>query len=165
MSSKATPLHEEQNCRQVQPDCCAPPPSTMAPPVKGKGKSTSEPKSKTGGTSDLKPKATTKSGKRGGGPATRETLKRKKTTDAKSNAIIALVDQVAESEAKLSKSEGRIQRGFTIGNSTAQRSQLINRGFSISSKAFFFNKSISKLLVGPDRNQFHAAIAQVRNWS
>ena len=163
MSSKATPPHKEQSRRQVQSDLCAPPPSTAAPPVKGKGKTTSEPKSKTGGASDSKPEATTKSGKRGGGPATRESSKRMKTAAAESDAVIALVDQVAESEAKSSKSEGRIQRGFTTGYSAAQRSQLINRDFSISCKAFFFNKSISELLAGSDRSQFHTAVTQVWN--
>ena len=142
----------------MQPDFCAPPPSTVAPPVKGKGKSTSEPKSKIVGASDSKPEAMTKSGKHGGGPPTRETSKWKKTAYAKSDNVIALVDQVAESEAKSSKSEGRIQRGFTTGNSAAQRLQLINHSFSISCKAFFFNKSISELLVGSDRSQFHAAV-------
>ena len=92
----------------MQPDSCAPPPSTAAPLVKEKGKSTSKPKSKTGGASDSKPEATTKSGKRGGGPATRESSKQKKTAAAKSNVVIASVDQVAESKAKSSKSEGQI---------------------------------------------------------
>ena len=165
MSSKATPPHEEQNRRQVQPDFCAPPPSSAATPVKAKGKSTSEPKSKGGGASNSKPDATTKSGKRGGGPATRESSKRKKTAAAKSDAVIESVDQVAESEAKSSKSEGQIQRGFTAGTLAAQRSQLIKRSFSISCEAYFFNKSISKLLVGSDRSQFHFAVAQVRSWS
>ena len=165
MLSKATPPHEEQNRRQVQPDFCAPPPSTAAPPVKGKRKSTSEPKSKASGASDLKPEATTKSGKRGGGPATRELSKRKKTIAAESDAVITSVDQVAESEVKSSKSEGRIQRGFTTGNSAAQRSQLINCSFSISCEAYFFNKSISELLARSDKSQFHAAVAQVQSWS
>ena len=106
MSSKAIPPHEEQNRRQVQPDFCAPPPSSATAPVKAKGKSTSEPNSKGGGASDSKPDATTKSGKRGGGPATRESSKRKKTAAAKSDAVIESVDQVAESEVKSSKSEG-----------------------------------------------------------
>ena len=165
MSPKATPPHEEQNRRQMQPDFCAPPPSTAAPPVKGKGKSTSEPKSKTSGALDSKPKATTKSGKHGAGPATRESSKRKKIANVEFDVVIASVDRVAESEAKSSKSEGRIQRGFTTGNLAAQRSQLINRGFLISCEAFFFNKSISELLAGSDRSAFHAAVAQVQNWS
>ena len=67
--------------------------------MKEKGKSISEPKSKTGGALDSKPEATMKSGKHGGGPATRESLKQKKTADAKSNVVIASVDQVAESKA------------------------------------------------------------------
>ena len=165
MSSKATPPHEEQNRRQVQPDFCAPPPSTAAPPMKGKGKSTLEPKSKAGGASNSKPEATTKSGKRGGGLATRESSKRKKTATTKSDVVIASVDQVVESEAKSSKSEGQIQRGFTTGNSIAQRSQLINRSFFISCEAYFFNKSISELLAGSNRSQFHTAVAQVQSWS
>ena len=159
MLPKATPPHEEQSRCQVQLDFYAQPPVTAAPLVKGKGKSTSEPKSKTGSASDSKPEATTKSGKRAAGPATKESSKRKKTTTIQSDALVASVDQVAESEAKSSKSEGRIQRGFTPGNSTAQRLQLINRGFSISYEAFFFNKSISELLAGSDRSAFHAAVA------
>ena len=103
----------------MQPDFYAQPPSTAAPLVNGKGKSTSEPKSKTGGASDSKPEATTKSGKRAIGPATKESSKQKKTANVKSDAAVALMDQVAESEAKSSKSEGRIQRGFTTGNSAA----------------------------------------------
>ena len=95
MSSKATPPHEEQNCRQVQPDFCAPSPATVAPHVKEKDKSTSKTKSKTGGALDSKPEATTKFGKCGGGPTMRETSKQKKTTDAKSDVVIASVDQVA----------------------------------------------------------------------
>ena len=165
MSPKATPPHEEQNRHQVQPDFYAQPPSTRAPPVKGKGKSTSEPKSKTGGASDSKPEATTKSRKRAARPVMKESSKQKKTANVESDVVVALVDQVAESEAKSSKSKGRIQRGFTTGNSAAQRSQLINRSFSIFCKAFFFNKSISELLTGSDRSAFHAAIAHVRNWS
>ena len=136
MSLKETPPHEEQNRCQVQPNFCAPPPATVAPLVKGKGKSTLETKSKTGGASDSKPEAATKSRKRDGGPATRETSKRKKTTDAKSDVVIALVDQVAESEAKLSKSGGQILRGLTTGNSAAQRSQLINRSSRFLPKHF-----------------------------
>ena len=90
--------------------------------MKGKDKSTSEPKSKTGGASDSKPEATTKSEKRGAGPATKESSKQKKTANVDSDIVVASVDQVAESEAKSSKSEDQIQRGFTTGNSTAQRS-------------------------------------------
>ena len=67
---------------------------------------------------------------------------------------------MAESEAKPSKSKGRVQRGFTTGNSAAQRSQLIKRNFSISCEAYFFNRSISELLVGSDRSQFHSAVAK-----
>ena len=118
MSPKATSPHEEENRRQVQLDFSTPPPATVAPPKKGKGKSTLETKSKIGGASNSKLEATMKSGKHGGGPAMRETLKRK-TTDTDSEAVIASMDQVVESEAKSSKLEGRILRGFTSGNLAA----------------------------------------------
>ena len=165
MSSKATPPHEEQNRRKVQPDFYAPPPSSAAALAKAKGKSTSEPKSKASGASDSKPDVAAKPGKRGGGPATRESSKRKKTAATKSDAVIESVDQVVESEVKSSKSEGRIQRGFTAGNSATQRSQLIKHNFPISCEAYFFNKSISKLLAGLDRSQFHSVVAQVQSSS
>ena len=87
--------------------------------MKEKGKSTLEMKSKTIGALDSKPEVATKSGKRGGGPAMRETSKWKKTTEVDSKAVIASVDQVVKLEAKSSKSEGQIPRGFTTSNLAA----------------------------------------------
>ena len=154
---KAMPPHEEVNRRQVQPEFSAPLPQPIAPIAKRKGKSTLETKSKSV-ASNLKAATTAKSGKRRGQPNVRQSSKRKKTLDNESDPIAPPADQVVESDAKSFKSQGRIPKEFTIGHSAAQRSQLIHRGFTNSSDAFFLNRSISEILAGSDRNLFHAAV-------
>ena len=163
MNPKATPLHEELNRRQIQPEFLAPLPQPTAPVAKGKGKSTLETKSKSV-ASNSKAATTTKSGKRFGQPNARQSSKRKKTADDESDPVAPPADQVAKSDAKSFKPHGQIPKGFTTGHTTAQRLQLIHRGFTNSSDVIFLNRSISEILVGSDKNVFHAVMNQVRKF-
>ena len=119
-------------------------------------------KSKSAGASESKSESRMEPGKHGGGRATKESAKSKKIDDADSEAAVALADQVAESEAKSSKSKGRIPKGFTTDNSATQRSQMINRHSTIALEAFFRNRSISEVLARSDKNLVQAVVAQVR---
>ena len=164
MNPKATPPHEEVNHRQVQLEFSAPMPQPTAPVAKGKGKSTSETKSKSV-ASDSKAATTTKFGNRCGQPNAKQSSKHKKTSDDESDLVAPPADQVAESDAKSFKSHGQIPQGFTTTHSTAQRLQLIHRGFKNSSDAVCLNRSISEILARLHKNIFHTAMNQVHTLS
>ena len=167
MDPSKTPLHEEDNRKSVEPDF-EHVPVQPDPEVKSKAEKGSRGKSKVP-KETKEEKATdgsSKSTKRGAAAPVREPSKRKKVTSGQNAPLVddagLQVDEVAESEARSSKSAPQATKSFGPTSEPCLQTQLTVRShFGRTFKMMILNRSISKFMKSTDCRSFESSITEV----
>ena len=159
MDPKATPEHEEETRRLVEPEfVAAPAPTPSSVATVEKSSRGSKPRSK---EASKDASGGSKRGKRGASASSRQPAKRGKVSQ--SDFVEALPpDDVAESDMKSeAKSDAVPSLAPGFANFPAPKDVLVQRALPGSFQTKIFNRSISEFLKDADRSDFDTPVIRV----